>query len=106
MPERHQKLAGMGSIIPAERGADVVPQHVPDALRAMWPREQILRERDGRDFRDVLVLGDSEDFRFVEVAHGHAVLQRDHRHLANQSSCLPISKTATTGACADAEALM
>ena len=77
----------MRPIAPVDRAADVVPQHVPNRFRAVLVREQISPERCRGDFRDVLVLGDGQDFRLVQVTHGDAVLERDHWHLADRRSC-------------------
>src|SRR4026208_2562571 len=39
MPQRHEELACVVAIVPVERGANVIPQHVPDRLGAPRPRK-------------------------------------------------------------------
>jgi len=73
MPQRHEKLACVVTIMPVERGANVIPQHVPDRLGAVRSRKQVLAERSGCDFRYVLMLGDRQDLGLVQVAHRNAV---------------------------------
>ena len=77
MPQRHEKLACVVAIVPMERGANVIPQHVPDRLGTVRSRKQVLAERSGCDFRYVLMLGDRQDLRLVQVAHRDAVLECD-----------------------------
>ena len=67
--------------------ADIVDDHVPDLVGAMLLARQILAKGRGRDFGDVLVLGDGEHFLFGEAAKGQTVFKGDHRPFAWSEGC-------------------
>ena len=52
---------------------NVIDDHGPDGFPAMGLFQQIVCQRGGRDFRNVLVLADGSDFVFVQSTKGDAI---------------------------------
>jgi hypothetical protein len=48
MPQGHEELAGMVSVIALQRLTDIVADHVANFLRAVWLFQQVLGHRSGR----------------------------------------------------------
>src|SRR5262245_36431843 len=78
MAKCHEKLARVLPIAASESGANVVLQ---DSTNFLWPAllaKQVLCKGRGRDFGNVLVLGNRQNLLLCEVAHCNAVFKRDH----------------------------
>ncbi len=69
MAKRHEELAGVPEAVLGERRADIVDQHRADLVGASCATEQIRRKRRCRNFRNMLVLGDSLDLGGAQPAH-------------------------------------
>lgn len=78
VPQSHEQLAGVSAIVVRQRRADIIPQHVPYFLGAVRLMDQVLRQRGRSNFGNMLVLCDSQDLGFVQLAHGNAIFERDH----------------------------
>src|SRR5262245_33241820 len=73
MPQRHDELARVASIVASKRGTDIIAQHVAYHLGTVIAGEQVLPKRCGRNLRDVLMLRDCQNLGFVEIAQRDAV---------------------------------
>jgi hypothetical protein len=72
MTQRHEKLLRMPDTAGVEGLMNVLNDHGPDGFCAMGLLQQIVCQRGGRDFRNVLVLADSIDFVSVQSGKGDA----------------------------------
>jgi hypothetical protein len=73
-----QKRPHMSAVASLLAYADVVDDHVADAIFAVLLAGEIFSERSGGDFGDVLVLGDGEHFPFGQTAKGDAIFKSNH----------------------------
>ena len=78
MPQRHEQFLRVLHTAGIECPVNVIDDHGPDGFPAMGLFQQIVCQRGGRDFRNVLVLADGSDLVFVQSTKGDAILQRDH----------------------------
>jgi hypothetical protein len=62
MTQRHEKLLRMPDTAGVEGLMNVLNNHGPDGFCAMGLLQQIVCQRGGRDFRNVLVLGIASPF--------------------------------------------
>ncbi len=58
--------------------ADVVADHVADALAAVVLLDEVAGERGSGHLRNMLVLGDGEHFLFGQATKCNAIVDADH----------------------------
>ena len=59
---------------------NIIDNHVPDFFAAVYLGQKILRECCRGDFRQMLMLGDSEYLLLGQAAHTNAIFERDHAY--------------------------
>ncbi len=74
-------MPGLRNIVPPNRYADLVYQHVPDLFRSVHGLKQRCPEYNGNCIRDVLVLGNGVDLIRCEIAKADEIFERDHSFL-------------------------
>src|SRR3954469_15444703 len=74
-------MPGMRNIVPANRCADVVNEHVSDVFRSVLAVEQRSAEHNRYSIGNMLVLGNGVNLVRREIAKADQVFETDHRSL-------------------------
>src|SRR3954471_24729373 len=81
VPQRRDEVAGMRNIVPANRCADVIDEHVSDVFRSVLAVEHRSAEHHRYSIGNMLVLGNGANLVRREIAKADQVFETDHRSL-------------------------
>jgi hypothetical protein len=79
--KRPEQLGSVFDPPAVESLADVIDDHHPNSLAAVWLVQQVIRQSGRGYFGHMFMFADRRDFILVETAKVHTVLQRDHAML-------------------------